>query len=127
MRSLQNFLFILNENWVTILVCIGLVMSMYNKTKTYLSKSTDEQIEIAKAQIEQTMLKFITSAEIDFEVWSSAGQIKRSQVIQEVYEKYPILSKAVDQASIIAWIDKQIDNSLIELRKIVKENNKNNE
>jgi hypothetical protein len=51
------------------------------------------------------MLKMITTAEEDFKEWNEAGSIKRSQVIKEVYEKYPILSKAVNQEQMIAWID----------------------
>ena len=69
------------------------------------------------------MLKMITTAEQDYETWNEAGSIKRSQVIKEVYEKYPILSKAINQEEMIAWIDEQINNSLKTLRKIVKQNN----
>lgn len=92
------------------------------KTIDFFSKSTDEQIEIAKAQIQQTMLKLITSAEIDFDEWNDAGSIKRSQVIEEIFEKYPILSKATSQEEIIEWIDTEINNSLKTLRAIIKAN-----
>ena len=70
------------------------------------------------------MLKMITTAEIDFADWNEAGTIKRAQVIRDIYERYPILEKAVDQDEVIAWIDEEINNSLKTLRKIVKENTK---
>ena len=40
-----------------------------------------------------------------------------------VYEKYPILSKAVNQSDLIAWIDMEINESLQTLKEVV-ENNK---
>ena len=87
-----------------------------------MNKSTEERLEIAKAQIKQTILKLITSAEIDFKDWNEAGQLKRAQTIQTIYQMYPIISKVADQESMVAFIDEQIEESLKTLRKIVKEN-----
>ena len=122
LKGIQNFLEIINNNWTTIMVIIGLLIGFYTKIKNYMGKTDQQKIEIAKKQIQQTMLKMITTAEEDFKAWNEAGSIKRSQVIKEVYEKYPILSKAINQEQMIAWIDEQINNSLKTLRKIVKEN-----
>lgn len=122
LKGIQNFLEIINNNWTTIMVIIGLLIGFYTKIKNYIGKTDQQKIEIAKKQIQQTMLKMITTAEEDFKAWNEAGSIKRSQVIKEVYEKYPILSKAINQEQMIAWIDEQINNSLKTLRKIVKEN-----
>ena len=66
--------------------------------------------------------KLITDAEIDYESWNKAGSIKRSQVIQKIFEKYPILTKVSNQTEIIEWIDETINISLKELCKIVAEN-----
>ena len=123
LHGIQNFLQLINDNWTTIIVIIGLLVGLFKKIQRYLSKSDEEKIAIAKAQIKETMLKMITTAEQDYETWNEAGSIKRSQVIKEVYEKYPILSKAINQEEMIAWIDEQINNSLKTLRKIVKQNN----
>lgn len=123
LHGIQNFLQLINDNWTTIIVIIGLLVGLFKKIQGYLSKSDEEKIAIAKAQIKETMLKMITTAEQDYETWNEAGSIKRSQVIKEVYEKYPILSKAINQEEMIAWIDEQINNSLKTLRKIVKQNN----
>lgn len=122
LKGIQNFLEIINNNWTTIMVIIGLLIGFITKIKSYMGKTDQQKIEIAKKQIQQTMLKMITTAEEDFKAWNEAGSIKRSQVIKEVYEKYPILSKAINQEQMIAWIDEQINNSLKTLRKIVKEN-----
>ena len=122
MEGLQKFLQLLNDNWTSILVCIGLVIGIVKQTKDYMSKSQDEKIEIAKKQIQTTILKMISDAEVDWKEWSKAGSIKRAQVIKQIYEEYPILSKVVDQKALIEWIDEQIDSALNTLREIVKTN-----
>jgi hypothetical protein len=122
LTGLQNFLNIINDNWTTILVCAGLIVGIVKKTQDYLSKSDDEKIKIAKAQIKQVILKKISDAEVDYEEWNKAGSIKRSQVISEIYKEYPILSKVVDQTELIEWIDSEIDVTLKTLRSIIKEN-----
>lgn len=119
MDGIQNFLTFINDNWTSIIVIIGLILAIYKKAKVYFSKSNDEKIAIAKAQIKERILKIITDTEIDFEEWNQAGSIKRSQVIGEIFEKYPILSKSINQQEVISWIDKEIDNSLKTLRKVV--------
>lgn len=120
--GLQNFLNIINDNWTTILVCTGLIVGIVKKTQDYLSKSDDEKIEIAKAQIKQVILKKISDAEVDYEEWNKAGSIKRSQVITEIYKEYPILSKVVDQTELTKYIDDAIDDALVELRKVIDSN-----
>lgn len=122
MEGLQKFLQFLNDNWTSILVCIGLVIGIVKKTRDYMSKSRDEKIEIAKKQIQTTILKMISDAEVDWQEWSKAGSIKRAQVIKQIYEEYPVLSKVVDQKALIEWIDEQIDSALDTLREIVKTN-----
>ena len=119
MNGIQNFLSLVNDNWTSIMVVIGLLLTIYKKAKDYFSKSNDEKIAIAKEQIKERMLKMITDAEIDYEEWNKAGSIKRSQVIGEIFEKYPILSKSINQKELINWIDEEIDNSLKTLRKVV--------
>ena len=122
MNGIQNFLYFMNENWTSILVCIGLVIALSKKVYDYIALSTDEKISVAKTQLEQIVLKMITEAEIDYDEWNKAGSIKRSQVIENIFMKYPVLSKAVDQQEIIDWIDEQINTSLKTLREVIKEN-----
>ena len=122
LNGLQNFLQFINNNWTAIIVIISLVIALIKKTKSYLSKSNDEKIAIAKAQIEQAILKLITDAEVDYETWTKAGSIKRSQVIQKIFTDYPVLSNISDQKAITEWIDETIDEALKSLREIIAEN-----
>lgn len=122
MNGIENFLGYISENWVAIFVLLGLTLALGRMVYNYLKIDNVEKIEIAKTQIREAMLKLITEAEIDFEEWNKSGKIKRSQVITKIYEKYPILSKAVSQEDVIAWLDREIDNSLVTLREIIKDN-----
>lgn len=122
MAGLKNFLMFVYLHYVEIMVCIGLLIGIYHKIRSFLDKSQDEQIAIAKKQIKEIMLKMVSEAEVDYDEWNKAGSIKRSQVIKKIFELYPILSKAVDQQAVINWIDYQIDSSLETLAEVIKAN-----
>lgn len=120
--SIKKLLQFFNDNWTAVVIIIGLAISLYKKIKDYVSLSDDEKINAAKTQLSEVILKMITEAEEDYADWISAGSIKRSQVIAEIFEEYPILSKVTNQEEIIAWIDEQIDDALIKLREIIAVN-----
>lgn len=120
--SIQNILQLVNDNWVVIVIIIGLILSIVRKAKTYFSKSDDEKIEIAKKHINEIMLKLVTDAEVDYREWAKAGEVKRSQVINKIFEMYPVLSTVANQEDIITWIDEAIDEALDTMRDIFKEN-----
>lgn len=124
LNGIQNFLQIINDNWTTILVIIGLLLALWKKINSYRKLSTDQKIAIAKKQISENILKLITQAEKDYAEWEKAGSIKRSEVISEIYKEYPILAKVVNQEELVKWIDEQIDNALPTLRDIIKQNEK---
>lgn len=127
LNGINKFLTFINNNWTSIVVLIGLLVGLYIKIKNFISKSEEERIEFVKIQIKEGMLKMITDAEINFESWNKAGSIKRSQVIKQIYDQYPILSKIVDQEAFIQWVDTEINNSLKTLREIVNNNGKEEE
>lgn len=122
LAGIQHFLEIVNTNWTTIIVIIGLGIGVYQKAKSYFSKSNEEKIEIAKSQIRETALIFITKAEVDYESWNKAGSIKRAQVIQEIFKEYPILTTVTDQNTIISYIDEAINSALKTLREVIANN-----
>lgn len=126
LNGIKNFLSLINDNWTTILVIIGLALALWKKIESYSKLSTEKKIEIAKKQISENILKLITQAEKDYAEWEKAGSIKRSEVISDIYKEYPILAKVVNQEELVKWIDEQIDNALPTLRDIIKENEKSN-
>ena len=120
--GIMKFLTFINDNWMMITTIIGLALAIGKKIKNYMSKSREEKIAIAKQQISEGMLKWVSLAERDWREWEKAGQIKRSQVIDLVFEKYPILSEVTNQEEIIMWLDDTIDEALKEMRKIFENN-----
>ena len=122
LTGIQNFLNFINEHWVMIASIITVAITIAKKIKSYMGLSKEVQIEIAKAQIKEAMLRLVTEAECDYREWVKAGSIKRSQVIEEIFTMYPILSKVTNQEEIIVWIDEMIDQTLKEMRKIFEEN-----
>ena len=120
--GIKNFLQFINANWTSICILIGLVIALVEKIKSYLNKTKEEKIEIAKKQIKETVLKLVTDAETEYSEWIKAGSIKRSQVIDKIFEKYPALSNVVDQETLVEWIDTIIDEALDTMRNVFTEN-----
>lgn len=126
LTGIHNFLNIINEHWTMIASIITLCIVIVNKFKSYFSLSQEKQIEIAKAQINVIMLKLVTKAEVSYSEWVKSGEIKRAEVIDQVFTMYPILSKVSNQEEIIVWIDNAIDEALKTMRKIFEENKEEN-
>lgn len=122
LNGIYNFLNFLNNNWTMICAIVVLILAIVKKAAGFFDKSKDEQLAIAKAQIKEVMLRLVTEAEGDYFEWISAGAVKRSQVIDEIFAMYPILSKVSNQEEIIVWIDEAIDDALKTMRKIIEEN-----
>lgn len=122
LKGINNFLWFINQNWTSIAVCIGLLIMLYRKLEEYISKSEDEKVEIAKKQIKEIILNLVSKAEANYIEWNKAGSIKRSEVIQEIYERYPLLEDVVNQEELIKFIDDAIDEALVTLRKVIEEN-----
>ena len=120
--GLKNFLELINQNWTLITVIIGLGILVLRKIKNYLSLSEQEKINLALKRVRVTALKMVTNAEIEYNEWIKAGSIKRSEVIDCIFEKYPILSKVTDQEDLIKKIDDIIDEALVTMRNVIEEN-----
>lgn len=121
MESIKNVLKFIYENWATIIAIIGIGIGIYQKIKAIITASSDERIAIARRAIQECILKFVTDSEIEYQKWAQTGEIKRAEVINKIYEQYPILKLVKDQNELIAWIDAQIDGALIILRDIIEQ------
>lgn len=125
MNGLINFLSLVYNNWTSIIVCIFLIIGIVVKAANFIQKTDQEKLDIARTQIRETILRLVSKAEADYPDWNKAGKIKRAQVIKEIFETYPILSKVVNQEDVIEWIDIQIDNALVELNKVIESQSDN--
>lgn len=122
MEGIQNFLEFVIEHWTSVVVIAAIIFLIVVRIKAFFSHSKEERIEIAKEQIRQAILKWVSDAEVDYIEWQKAGAIKRSQVIQQIYTEFPIISKVVDQDSLVKFIDDAIDEALKTVREVVDGN-----
>ena len=124
LTGLKNFLELINQNWTLITVIMGLGLLAFRKIESYLSLSEQEKINLALEQIRITALKMVTDAEEEYDKWVKAGTIKRAEVIDVIFEKYPVLNKVTDRDGLIKTLDDIIDEALVEMRKVIEENTK---
>jgi hypothetical protein len=127
MKGLSHFVNLLNENWTIIIAVATLLLALYLKIKASIDKwvelseeekqaEIDEQIKKAKQAIANYILSLVAAAEVDWD-GSGLGEIKRAQVIEKIYENFPILLEVVDQRELMKFIDEHIDMALETVRK----------
>ena len=128
MEAITKLLTWIKDNWTAIVAVAGLVYAIYLKAKkTWIDwqAMTEEQkqaelekeIEIAKKILGELILSLVSRAEIEWkDEGSKLGKIKRSQVIEQVFELLPALSYVTDQEELMAYIDELIDKALVIVR-----------
>jgi len=109
MKGIINLLSFINENWTSITVIIGLLIVLYVKLKNYLNLSREEKIKSALTIVKNELPKLMSDAEFQWIGYKQSGEIKKSQVLGKIFEKYPELRNIVDQDEIIEAISKMID------------------
>ena len=120
--GVQNFLRFLGEHWVAIVIDVCIAVFFVKRVIAFLRTTKEEKIDIAKTQIRSIVLKLVADAEEDYAEWNKSGSIKRAQVIQQIFDSYPVLERVVNQQEIIHWIDGVINDALNEMRQSVAEN-----
>ena len=113
LNGIINFFTFVVNNWTGIAVIIGLAIGIFQKAKEYAGKKKKEKIAIAKRQIHEIALSLVTKAETDYTDWNKAGKIKRSEVITQIYDKYPVLKEVLNQEELV------IDNALKNLEEVI--------
>lgn len=121
MEGIKNFLEFINNNWTLIITIIGLGLGIYTKIKNYLNLSKQEKINIAIEQIRKTMLDMVVEAEKEY--GSNTGKLKKSKVLNEIFDKYPVLKDYINQEDLEKQIDDIIDENLEKMKEML-ENNK---
>ena len=136
LQGIINLLKFLNDNWTYIIVIMALGYALYKKIIDFIHKTKEEQqkeIEEAKKKALEAILEIInevieekiSNAELDWSEYKKAGSIKRSKVISEIYEQFPMLKDYLDQKYIINTLDDMIDEVLKKTRSIINDANKN--
>ena len=126
MTGIQNFITLIRENWTTICALITILIALYFKIKHEIDKwqSMDEAeqaqaIERAKEMLGEYILGLVAKAEVEWQ-GSGLGVIKRSEVIQKIYDAFPDLVYAIPQEELINLIDSLIDKALETVREKIR-------
>lgn len=106
------------DNWFFIVIGIGVAIYTYEELKR---RSDQEKIKIAKHLIAISIDALVSEAEERFADYKNAGQFKRAYVIQIIFDKYPILSRVIEQEQLLDWIDKLIEESVARLKMIASD------
>lgn len=122
LTSINNVLMFINDHWTEITITIALIYAIIRKVRAFLAKADDEKVQIALKQAKEIVLDRVTQAELDYAEWKKSGAIKRSQVLDDIFEKYPILSRVTNQEEVIEKLDSYIDEALVTLREIITDN-----
>lgn len=123
MESIKRLLQFLNDNWSAIIVILSLIFSIAYKVKSFLEMSKEAKKQAAWDGIKKIILSLVANAETNW--GASTGEIKKSEVIQEIYKLYPQLKDIDDQTSVERGIDAMIEKALWQMKEII--NNTNNE
>lgn len=128
MKSLEKLLTFIIENWSQIVVLATLLLTVIanatkfvndwkNKTEEEKQKEFEKAVEAAKKALADYILILVSKAEVDWQSENGKlGQIRRAQVIEKIYEKYPILEQVQDKEELIKYIDDLINEALKTVR-----------
>lgn len=136
MNSIKNMLQFINDNWATIVTIAVLAYGIYIKAKKAIAdwkaKSEAEKeaaikdaeakaIAAARAALENYILALVAKAEVEWnDKGSKLGEIKRAEVIAQIYAKYPVLENVADQAELLSYIDNLINKALVTVRETIR-------
>lgn len=128
MTGIQNFLTFIRENWTTICAFISIVIALYFKIKHEIDKWQNmneaeqaEELNRAKEMLEDYILGLCARAEVEWaNEGSKLGPIKRSEVIQKVYDSFPDLAYALTQEEMTNLIDALIEKALETVRETIR-------
>lgn len=134
MKSINNLLMWINENWASLVTIIILLLAIFtkarkfyldwqNKTEQEKKEEIEKAIKNAKIAIAENILSYVSDAEVNWSAWIKMGDIKRSEVIKQLYVDYPILLQVVDQDELIHFIDNAIDKALETVREKIRNDN----
>ena len=106
---------------------IVLLLSGIAGFKKFLKMSKEEKLSYTIKMIKSVILKMMADAEVYYSEINKSGAFKKSQVIYELYEKFPYLSEYKDQDTIIELLNSLIEENMIDINKIEKPEDSNDE
>lgn len=125
-QNVKEFFKMIADNWILCIGIVILVYSIFDIIRNLIKYNDIKKIQNTIHKISGVIAEYVYEAEIKYikKHIIHAGVVKRAEVISKIYEKYPELSKYINQELIIEKIDELINKVLDEIQQIEKDDNK---
>nr|DAN38507.1 MAG TPA: hypothetical protein [Caudoviricetes sp.] len=114
MTGFNNFIHLIQSQWTNIVVVIAIIATVVKTALSYSSMTEEQRVQSALKVVKEELMRLMCQAEIQWKDYKKSGDLKRSQVIKDIYNQFPFLSKYMDQDKLVKtiyeMIDKQMDN-----------------
>ena len=127
MQGILSFIKFLEYAWPYIVLIVAGIIYIKIYLKKFYEMSAEEQkaeeerlIELTLSKISEIMPSLVATAEENWNYLEKSGIIKRAEVINLIYERYPILKEYSDQETLTNKLDEIIDTTLEKVRTITR-------
>nr|DAR94444.1 MAG TPA: hypothetical protein [Caudoviricetes sp.] len=124
MTGLTNFVNLIQHNWTNIIVVLGVLAAIARTIVSYSTMTEEQRVQSALKVVSEELMKLMCQAEIQWKDYKQSGELKRSQVIKDIYNQFPFLSKYMDQDKLIKTIYEMIDKQMDNMNKLIEKNDK---
>lgn len=104
---------------VVLIVLVLAILAGIREYKKYMTMSKEDRLKAILSIVKKEVLELMCSAEEIYSEYEKSGKLKESNVISEIYEKFPVLSEFKNQDEIIDIITGFIKDEMETMNKIV--------
>lgn len=122
MNGINNFANLIQGQWTNIVVVIAIIAGLVRSIITYYTMNEEQRVQAALKVISEEIMKMMVQAEIQWKDYKKSGELKRSQVIKDIYNQFPFLSRYMDQEKLVQTIYDMIDKQMDNMNELMKKN-----
>lgn len=104
---------------VVLIVLVLAILAGIREYKKYMNMSKEDRLKAILTIVKKEVLELMCSAEEIYSEYEKSGKLKESNVISEIYKKFPVLSEFKNQDEIIDIISGFIKDEMDSMNKIV--------
>ena len=109
----------LSNSLPTIIIVLAIIIGVVRMVIQYSKMTKEERVNAALKVIKEELLKLMSDAEIEWEDYKKSGELKKSQVLKEIYSQFPFLATYIDQDTLVNKLYELIDNEMENMNKII--------
>lgn len=115
----NNIVNSLSNSLPTIIIVFAIIIGAVRTAIQYSKMTKEEKVNAALKVIKEELLKLMSDAEIEWEDYKKSGELKKSQVLKEIYSQFPFLATYIDQDTLVNKLYELIDNEMENMNKII--------